>query len=217
MNRSEFIQLCRKMETDLKITAKDYYVTCGGSMILHGLRAQTDDIDATCKPSVMSKIDTSTGTAFHYKPLNEKCNEAHGFAFGDFELHVSDVVPPLVCVDGVWCQDLESVVEMKQRMGREKDLKDVEVIQTFLSKREHVNGLLEQSCKGVQYLYSLTGADVNRDFAKICHLFTSSGGGRPKQFKCFELYEKDRVSFEGFDANAFESIKKIVNTELRQY
>lgn len=121
MNKEEFkkvyLRTLRKLATIGVYTP--VAVASGGSLLMHGLRQQTDDIDADVGEEAWAlllahgfEVDASKGVEIiHLLPK--------------VDIHRGNPEDHYVVKDGVLCQDLESVLQLKYRLRREKDEQDI--------------------------------------------------------------------------------------------
>ncbi len=105
---------------ELPFPEKEYWVVAGGAMVLHGFRPQTHDIDLGCSTLLADNLEQqgyfvsrcNDGTR---KILySEDIEIFENWLEGTVEI-ISGV--PVVCADGL--------IEMKKKLGREKDLADI--------------------------------------------------------------------------------------------
>lgn len=113
----------------LPLKPKDYCVITGTALVMHGIKEETKDIDISC-----------TKEAFHTL-------EAQGFqikqgAFARKVIYSDDVEifedwhrGAITMIEGVPVASLESVIVMKQQLGREKDLADIVKIEAQLDRQ----------------------------------------------------------------------------------
>ncbi len=109
---------------ELPFSKKEYWVVAGGAMVLHGFRPRTHDIDLGCTKLLADKLERQ-GYAVSYcedgtrKILySENIEIFENWIEGTLEI-ISGV--PVVCVDGL--------IQMKKKLGREKDLADIKLIE----------------------------------------------------------------------------------------
>lgn len=108
----------------IPFSKEEYWVVAGGAMVLHGFRLQTQDIDLGCSTLLADKLEQQ-GYAVSYcedgtrKILySENIEIFENWIEGTVEI-ISGV--PVVCVDGL--------IQMKRKLGREKDLADIALIE----------------------------------------------------------------------------------------
>ena len=109
---------------ELPFPEKEYWVVAGGAMVLHGFRPQTRDIDLGCSTLLADKLeqqgylvsrcDDGTRKILY----SEDIELFENWLEGTVEL-ISGV--PVVCADGL--------IQMKKKLGREKDLADIALME----------------------------------------------------------------------------------------
>ncbi len=124
MTRSEFI---RRLE-DSALDKSQYVVTAGGSLLLHGIRTETRDIDLSCTKALADEL-VAKGFSVTQRYGKRRIELAE-----DFEVYEEPSLPDFVLIDGIPAMTLDEVIAMKKRMAREKDLRDLELIEKYLNK-----------------------------------------------------------------------------------
>lgn len=119
MNMFDKQSLIQRLK-ELSFPEKEYRVVAGGAMVLHGFRPQTCDIDLGCSTLLadrleqqgyfVSRCDDGTRRILY----SENIEIFENWLEGTVEI-ISGV--PVVCVDGL--------IQMKKKLGREKDLADI--------------------------------------------------------------------------------------------
>lgn len=103
---------------------KEYWVVAGGAMVLHGFRPQTHDIDLGCSTLLADKLEQQGYVVSRCEDgirkilYSENVEIFENWIEGTVEI-ISDI--PVVCVDGL--------IQMKKKLGREKDLADIALIE----------------------------------------------------------------------------------------
>lgn len=121
MNRQEFIE---KLES-FGFPKTEYMILSGGSLLLRGLREQTQDFDLCVSKELAEKLDLQ-----HC----EKDEKGYYAPFPDVQMTDNLGARPFDTVDGFQCETLESVLALKRELMRPKDLRDIEVIEAALKK-----------------------------------------------------------------------------------
>ncbi len=109
---------------ELPFPEKEYWVVGGGAMVLHGFRPQTHDIDLGCSTLLADELEQQG------YPVSRCVDGSRQILYAEdveiFENWLEGTVEmtngiPVVCVDGL--------IQMKRKLGREKDLKDIALIE----------------------------------------------------------------------------------------
>ena len=116
------------MLEDSALDKKRYVVTAGGSLLLHGIRTETRDIDLSCTKALADEL-VAKGFSVSQRYGKRRIELAE-----DFEVYEESSLPDFVLIDGIPAMTLDEVIAMKKRMAREKDLRDLELIEKCLNK-----------------------------------------------------------------------------------
>ncbi len=107
---------------------KDVILMHGASMVIRGIKAETNDID--CMPlDYISDLQLTVENASYGKV----------YSHGDFDFGTAikrDI--DYDTIDGVKCQTLDSIIEDKLRWDRPKDREAIALIKQYLNKTEYV-------------------------------------------------------------------------------
>jgi len=123
MNKQDILQVLSEFPYD----RKEYWVITGGAMVLYGFREQTGDIDLGCSKSMADQLEADGFL------LRKTESGKRRFQFGkNIEIFEEWLLDSAVTVEGFQVISVKGLLEMKKELGREKDLKDIELI------REHI-------------------------------------------------------------------------------
>ena len=116
---------------ELAFPAEDYWVITGGAMVLHGFRDETHDIDLGCTKKLADRLEEDGYLTDRYPDGRRE------FHIGDdVEIFEDWLSGSIVSVGGVSVISVDGLIEMKRSLGREKDLRDIELIREKLGKTE---------------------------------------------------------------------------------
>ena len=122
MNKTEIM----KVLNEFPYSKDDYWLITGGAMVLYGIKEQTSDIDLGCNKKMADELEKD---GFFYK-FTESGNRQ--FKYGEnieiFENWLNDKVET---VENIPVISVNGLIEMKQELGREKDYKDIELINSW--------------------------------------------------------------------------------------
>ena len=120
MNRTQLLERLKTLEFD----KKDYWLITGGAMVLYELRAETGDIDLGCTKEMADALEASGHTPTILKDGTRK------FLYGeDVEIFEEWLYDRVELVEDVPVISLNGLLAMKKTLGREKDLRDVKLIE----------------------------------------------------------------------------------------
>ena len=98
-------------------------------MVLHGIRSQTHDIDMGCTKEFADELETEGYPTVVMPDGTRRITYAE-----DVEIFEDWIFDRVVYVDGIPVISLEGLLEMKRNLGREKDMRDIQMIEEFLGK-----------------------------------------------------------------------------------
>ena len=126
MNRAELIERVKA----LPFPKEDYWVITGGAMVLYGLREQTHDIDMGCTSRLADELEQQGAEVSIRKDGTRKL-----VLDGDMEIMENWLYDRVETVEDIPVISLKGLKEMKLSLGREKDLRDVALIDAYLASR----------------------------------------------------------------------------------
>ena len=126
MNRAELIERVKA----LPFPKEDYWLITGGAMVLYSLREQTHDIDLGCTSRLADELEQQGAEVSIRKDGTRKL-----VLEGDVEIMENWLYDRVETVDGVPVISLKGLREMKLSLGREKDLRDIALIDNYLASR----------------------------------------------------------------------------------
>lgn len=101
----------------------EYWVVAGGAMVLHGFRPQTHDIDLGCSTFLADTLEQQGYPVSRCDDGNRKIRYSEDIEI--FENWLEDTVELL---DGIPVVSVDGLIQMKKKLGREKDLTDIALI-----------------------------------------------------------------------------------------
>jgi len=125
MNKNDIIN---RLE-DLNFDKSGYWVLAGSAMVLHGIRPETHDIDMGCTKEFADELETEGYPTVVMPDGARRITYAE-----DVEIFEDWIFDRVMFVDEIPVISLEGLLEMKRSLGREKDMRDVQMIEEFLGK-----------------------------------------------------------------------------------
>lgn len=109
---------------ELPFSKNEYWLVAGGAMVLHGFRTHTHDIDLGCSTLLADKLEQQGYVVSCCEDGTRKILYSENIEI--FENWIDGTVEiissvPVVCIDGL--------IQMKTKLGREKDLEDIALIE----------------------------------------------------------------------------------------
>ena len=109
----------------------DYWVITGGAMVLYGIREETHDIDLGCTAALADRLEAD---GYAPQALSDGRRSFHIGA--DIEVFENWLYGEVEQLYGVPVISVDGLIAMKRRLGREKDLRDIRLIEAW---RQHGN------------------------------------------------------------------------------
>lgn len=118
-----------KILKDMNLPLEDFWVTSGAALVIHGVKESTGDIDLGCTTN-LAKHFLERGCKYKVTEDNSKIIEVNN----ELELIENWFVDKIEIIDGLPVASLESIKKQKAKLGREKDIRDIELIDEFMKK-----------------------------------------------------------------------------------
>ena len=126
MKKNDILEKLRAFPLD----PDGYWVVAGAAMVLYGIREETHDIDLGCTAELADILEKD-GYLYRVTPDGNRW-----FKIGkDIEVFENWLCGTVEQADGIPAVSLQGLIEMKQQIGREKDLNDIRLIHKFLEKQ----------------------------------------------------------------------------------
>lgn len=109
-----------------------YCIMTGAALVLYGIRHETADIDIGCSSllfdQLLQKGYEAEQRKIHKGIVIDGCVEI-------FEGWTSDKI---LFIEGIPVADIHYIRQFKEQLGREKDLRDIKLIDSFLEKKSEL-------------------------------------------------------------------------------
>ena len=123
MNKADIIEKLSAFPYD----ASEYWLITGGAMVLYGIRDETSDIDLGCTARLADRLEADG--YLHAVRTNGK----RWFKVGsDIELFEDWLYDTVTLMDGIPVISIQGLIDMKRSLGREKDARDIGLIEKYL-------------------------------------------------------------------------------------
>ena len=119
---------------ELKLDKERFIVLSGASLVLHGVKDFTSDIDIAVSRDYHDELLNIFDCKLN---LVIDGNEIYYLDDGEVEFSCRNYESDYVLIDGVKVQTLDSIINFKKSLGREKDFKDIEIIKAFQNKQNN--------------------------------------------------------------------------------
>ena len=129
MNRQEILDQLKAFPYD----RNEYWVVTGSAMVIYGIREQAGDIDLGCSAEMADLLESDGYLFGRTKDGNR------WFKVGkSIEIFESWLFDSVIEINGFQVISLNGLIEMKKHIGREKDLRDIALIESFLHEKKNL-------------------------------------------------------------------------------
>lgn len=131
MNKQEILKKIKKYN----LPKDDFVIISGAAMVFHGLKDTTNDLDVTVKPSLEKFLRDNYNTRLDW--YDESTNK--GIYYLNDELNFSSNLKEIFdnkeysIINGYKVQNIDSIIKLKQKLNREKDQKDLHLLNNQLN------------------------------------------------------------------------------------
>ncbi len=165
MNRDEIIKRLEEYNFD----KNEYILISSGSMVMHGLKENARDLDIAVSPKLYDEL---------IKKYNPKCFEytmegklVKYYSFDVFDFSVESYnIENRTFIDGIPVQNLNSLLEFKKglfkSLNREKDKKDISLIENYLQNK-NINVLVLAYLGDAVYELYVRKYLINKGICKV--------------------------------------------------
>ncbi len=113
----------------LPFSDKEYWVIAGGAMVLHGFRLQTHDIDLGCSTFLADKLEQQGYVVSRYEDGTRKIQFSE-----HIEIFENWIEGKVEIMNGVPVVSVDGLIQMKKKLGRDKDLADIALIEKLRNR-----------------------------------------------------------------------------------
>ena len=126
MNRFELLNLLES----LKLDPNEYWLIAGAAMVFYGFRKETRDLDLGCTSKLADDLEAKGYPTEIMPDGTRKVCPAP-----DIEIFENWIYDQVEIIDGVPIISVSGLITMKKIIGREKDIKDIQLIESCLDNR----------------------------------------------------------------------------------
>lgn len=126
LDREDVLRIAREVE----FMGPDCWLTSGAALVLFGVRETTHDVDLVCTRELADRLEAE-GYSFHRDGLDN----TRIFTVSDQVEVLEDwETEEIVEIEGLRSASLMSIRKQKAALGRDKDLKDIALIDKFMEE-----------------------------------------------------------------------------------
>ena len=135
LNKEDVSRLSKEAMEKLKDLTGSYdgfYISHGCALVMHGLREETNDVDAGVDSKIFDEIKDDYYLDLDGRRINDFVN---GLDLHREDLEGVEREPDIVLMDGVPVATLNQVIKEKKELGREKDFEQIKLIETYMKNQ----------------------------------------------------------------------------------
>ena len=126
--KEDIIRIMNEMDLPLG----EYWISSGAGLVLHGIKEKTNDIDLGCTPKLFESLISK---GYKYKTLADKRRVIE--INDSIEVIENWFVDKAEPVNELSVATIESIRKQKLKLGREKDYRDIKLIDDYLYEIGH--------------------------------------------------------------------------------
>lgn len=193
----------RQRLAELALDTNEYRINAGGAMVLHGLREETHDLDIWCT----KKLGDTLAQRCDVQVLPDVTRRF--VPAPDVEIYENMLPGETVFLNGIPVAPLEDVLALKQQLNREKDRRDIAVLEAAIAARraavtlapiapeeiaactELYNYYIENTCITLEeepVTPEEFGARVARIMKDYPYIVARNGAGKPIGFAYLDVF-----------------------------
>ena len=198
----------RQRLAELALDTNEYRINAGGAMVLHGLREETHDLDIWCT----KKLGDTLAQRCDVQVLPDGTRRF--VPAPDVEIYENMLPGETVFLNGIPVAPLEDVLALKQQLNREKDRRDIAVLEAAIAARraavtlapiapeeiaactELYNYYIENTCITLEeepVTPEEFGARVARIMKDYPYIVARNGAGKPIGFAYLDVFTPRRA------------------------
>ncbi len=124
--KEDIIKILKEMDLPLN----QYWITSGAALVIHGVKDTTRDIDLGCTTELVEAF-LKKGCKCKVVEDNSRIVEVND----NIEILENWFVEKIEFIEGLPVGTLESIKKQKAELGREKDMKDIKLIDEFIKRK----------------------------------------------------------------------------------
>lgn len=122
-------EMILKELSKISLPTEKYWVVMGAALVLYGIKKTTKDIDIGCDLELFNHLIEQ---GYELKLSNSGKKKIT--IKENINIYCEWDVEGIVLIDSIPVADLKSIINDKQKLGRDKDLEDINIINGFLGK-----------------------------------------------------------------------------------
>ena len=185
----------RRRLAELALDTNEYRINAGGAMVLHGLREETHDLDIWCT----KKLGDALAQRCDVQVLPDGTRRF--VPAPDVEIYENMLPGETLFLNDIPVAPLEDVLALKRQLNREKDQRDIAVLEAAIAARraaediaactELYNYYIENTCITLEEepvtpeKFGARAARITKDYP---YIVARDGAGKPIGFAYLDMF-----------------------------
>ena len=165
----------RRRLAELALDTNEYRINAGGAMVLHGLREETHDLDIWCT----KKLGDALAQRCDVQVLPDGTRRF--VPAPDVEIYENMLPGETVFLNGIPVAPLEDVLALKRQLNREKDRRDIAVLEAAIAARRAAVTLAPIAPEE----FGARAARITKDYP---YIVARDGAGKPIGFAYLDVF-----------------------------
>lgn len=127
--REDIIKILKNMDLPLN----EYWITSGSALVMHGVKETTLDVDLGCTANLWEFL-IQNGYTYRVEKDNSKIMVVNEFV----EIIKEYFVDEIEFIEGLPIGSLKSIKKQKIRLGRNKDIEDIRIIDKYIKNKNNL-------------------------------------------------------------------------------
>lgn len=119
MNKQEIIKIIK----ELNFSKTQYWLVTGSALVLHNIKEETKDIDLGATKELINELIEK---GYSYKILPDHTRYIKYSE--NIEIYENWLYDKIEYIDNIPVISLRGLIEMKEKLGRDKDIEDIKLI-----------------------------------------------------------------------------------------
>lgn len=119
MNKQEIIKIIK----ELYFSKTQYWLVTGSALVLHNIKEETKDIDLGATKELINELIEK---GYSYKILSDHTRYIKYSE--NIEIYENWLYDKIEYIDNIPVISLQGLIEMKEKLGRDKDIEDIKLI-----------------------------------------------------------------------------------------
>ncbi len=130
MNKHDILMVIEKYN----LPKNDFVILAGAALVMHGIKDKTKNLDIVVTPQLQQLLLDSCNNSIKCYNKEEKKNIYYIDNILNFSTNLSTIIDnsEYIIINGYKVQTIGSIIKLKKKFNRDKDIKDIQLIENKL-------------------------------------------------------------------------------------